>query len=346
MGDRARSGARGRQASAPRRRREGNYAARRVRRSAHGRVRPRRRACFGAAGASRLARTQAAKRDLRHRAHERSCVGSQIDFGRSAAGARSRGIRVPAVAVAGGALRLASPESRFRGFWPGPPRRMGAEGVRPEGLPTKAARCLWPGSLRRIGAEGVGPEGLPTKAARCLWSGSLRRIGAEGVGPEGPPTRAARCLWPGSPRRIGAEGVGPEGLPTKAARCLWSGSLRRIGAEGVGPEGPPTKAGALWQPRWGRTLLCEKSLPCGRDFSPDAFGSDRPATRAAPRAGHSLRIACPPNSLRIAASSLSAKESFSRERKRSINEAVMTGADTSRSIASATVQRPSPESST
>ncbi|MET4729315.1 hypothetical protein ABIE09_003128 [Lysobacter enzymogenes] len=268
MGDRARSGARGRQASAPRRRREGNYAARRVRRSAHGRVRPRRRACFGAAGASRLARTQAAKRDRRHRAHERSCVGSQIDFGRSAAGARSRGIRVPAVAVADGALRLAPPEDRFRGFWPGP---------------------------------------------RC-------RIGAEGIGPEGPPTKAARCLWPGSPRRIGAEGVGP--------------------------EGPPTRAGALWQPRCGRTLLCEKSLPCGRDFSPDAFGSDRPATRAAPRAGHSLRIACPPNSLRIAASSLSAKESFSRERKRSISEAVMTGADTSRSIASATVQRPSPESST
>jgi len=48
----------------------------------------------------------------------------------------------------------------------------------------------------------------------------------------------------------------------------------------------------------------------------------------------------------MAASSLSAKESASRERRRSSSDIVITGAGTSRSIASATVQRPSPESDT
>src|SRR6185437_9232434 len=64
------------------------------------------------------------------------------------------------------------------------------------------------------------------------------------------------------------------------------------------------------------------------------------------RADHSFFIAWPPNSLRIADSSLSENESASRERRRSISEAVMIGAGTSRSMASATVQRPSPESTT
>ncbi len=61
---------------------------------------------------------------------------------------------------------------------------------------------------------------------------------------------------------------------------------------------------------------------------------------------YSFLTAWPPNSLRIEASSLSANESLSRERRRSISAAVMMGAGTSSSSAAATVQRPSPESTT
>ena len=68
--------------------------------------------------------------------------------------------------------------------------------------------------------------------------------------------------------------------------------------------------------------------------------------RVPPGGGHSFRTAWPPNCCRIAASSLSANESSSRERSRSSRASVITGAGTSRSIASCTVQRPSPESAT
>src|SRR5450631_2551375 len=61
---------------------------------------------------------------------------------------------------------------------------------------------------------------------------------------------------------------------------------------------------------------------------------------------YSFLIGCPPNSLRIAASNLSENESVSRERRRSISDIVITGAGTLSSIASSTVQRPSPESAT
>src|SRR5581483_4530923 len=56
--------------------------------------------------------------------------------------------------------------------------------------------------------------------------------------------------------------------------------------------------------------------------------------------------ACPPNWWRSAASSRSAYDSASRERSRARSDRVITGAGTSSSTASATVQRPSPESST
>src|SRR5439155_4986607 len=56
--------------------------------------------------------------------------------------------------------------------------------------------------------------------------------------------------------------------------------------------------------------------------------------------------ACPPNSARSAASIRSLNESSWRERKRRNSESASTGAGTPRSIASSTVQRPSPESST
>src|SRR3546814_7150685 len=62
--------------------------------------------------------------------------------------------------------------------------------------------------------------------------------------------------------------------------------------------------------------------------------------------GYSFFIACPPNSLRFADRSLLANESPSRERRRALSDWVSTGADPSRSLASATVQGPSPESGT
>ena len=61
---------------------------------------------------------------------------------------------------------------------------------------------------------------------------------------------------------------------------------------------------------------------------------------------HDFFTAWPPNSLRSAAMTLAPNESVWRERKRMSSESVMTGAGTSRSIASCTVQRPSPESAT
>src|SRR5918999_2641109 len=57
-------------------------------------------------------------------------------------------------------------------------------------------------------------------------------------------------------------------------------------------------------------------------------------------------IACPPNSPRRAAMTFMAKESSWREAKRAKREPAMAFAGTSSSMASRTVQRPSPESST
>ena len=64
------------------------------------------------------------------------------------------------------------------------------------------------------------------------------------------------------------------------------------------------------------------------------------------RFGHSLFTAWPPNSLRSAAVTFAANDSSWREAKRAKSAAVITGTGTSSAIASATVQRPSPESST
>ena len=58
------------------------------------------------------------------------------------------------------------------------------------------------------------------------------------------------------------------------------------------------------------------------------------------------RTAWPPNSLRSAAFTFAANDSSCREAKRANSAAVITGTGTFSAIASATVQRPSPESST
>lgn len=68
--------------------------------------------------------------------------------------------------------------------------------------------------------------------------------------------------------------------------------------------------------------------------------------RRRPPAAYSVFTAWPPNSLRSAASTLPAYVSSWRERNRVSSDSVMTGAGTSLSIASWTVQRPSPESDT
>ena len=63
----------------------------------------------------------------------------------------------------------------------------------------------------------------------------------------------------------------------------------------------------------------------------------------------SLSAACtawPPNWLRSAALTLAANDSSCRDAKRAKSAAVITGTGTSSAIASAIVQRPSPESST
>src|SRR6185437_8033623 len=64
------------------------------------------------------------------------------------------------------------------------------------------------------------------------------------------------------------------------------------------------------------------------------------------RRAHAECTACPPNSWRKAAITLAPNDSDWRERSRVSSDNVITGAGTSRSIASCTVQRPSPESST
>ena len=67
------------------------------------------------------------------------------------------------------------------------------------------------------------------------------------------------------------------------------------------------------------------------------------------RRGHDGRsgwTACPPNWLRSAALTLAANDSSWRDANRAKSAAVITGTGTSSAIASAIVQRPSPESST
>src|SRR5882724_3274899 len=96
----------------------------------------------------------------------------------------------------------------------------------------------------------------------------------------------------------------------------------------------PSRAGcrlAGGRPRWLRT---------GEAY--DAKGYDGYPERCA----HLVCTACPPNSWRSAAITLAPKDSSWRERNRASSDNVMTGAGTSRCIASSTVQRPSPESST
>src|SRR6185437_11440103 len=61
---------------------------------------------------------------------------------------------------------------------------------------------------------------------------------------------------------------------------------------------------------------------------------------------HSACTAWPPNSWRSAAITFAPNDSSWRERSRASSDSVMTGAGTFRSIASCTVHRPSPESST
>src|SRR5271165_4558436 len=90
-------------------------------------------------------------------------------------------------------------------------------------------------------------------------------------------------------------------------------------------RGPATLAGLPWA------------------FAPPAFPTG-PSSVAWSSPG-ALFTAWPPNWLRSAASTRSAKSPLPRERSRAYSEAVITGVGTSCAVASAIVQRPSPESS-
>src|SRR5439155_2816630 len=109
------------------------------------------------------------------------------------------------------------------------------------------------------------------------------------------------------------------------SRSVTSGNL-------VGEDGDDRRAG--WR------QLCGPQSP-ERPAAVVAAGSAAAPSPPAPT------MACPPNSLRSAASTRSVNESGSRRlRKRCIRERVMIGAGTLWSMASRTVQRPSPESAT
>src|ERR1700683_4993007 len=73
--------------------------------------------------------------------------------------------------------------------------------------------------------------------------------------------------------------------------------------------------------------------------------SRRPPPPGPLAAGFAGLTACPPNWLRSAASTRSAKSPLPRERKRAYSDAVVTGVGPAGAVASAIVQRPSPESS-
>ncbi len=111
---------------------------------------------------------------------------------------------------------------------------------------------------------------------------------------------------------------------------------------------PVRVSGACWPKRRPAPAVFPANAGTQRvgGFSRDTSRFPREAGTPGLNRAYSLVMRCPPKPLRIAASSLSAKESFSRERRRSSRDRVITGADTSRSSASLAVQRPSPESST
>ena len=73
---------------------------------------------------------------------------------------------------------------------------------------------------------------------------------------------------------------------------------------------------------------------------------DAPSRRVLRRLASRRATAWPPNWLRSAAFTFAANDSSCREAKRANSAAVITGTGTSSAIASAIVQRPSPESST
>src|SRR5262249_29281751 len=77
-----------------------------------------------------------------------------------------------------------------------------------------------------------------------------------------------------------------------------------------------------------------------------ARGARRAAGTDMSRIAHLGRTAWPPNWLRRGARTFAANESGRREWNRSNSDSAMTGAGTLSSIASSSVHRPSPESST
>ncbi len=133
------------------------------------------------------------------------------------------------------------------------------------------------------------------------------------------------------PRHGGRTGCGRARVPPEPALAV-PGAVPQARAHRARRRAPDRPAGPCGSRSWPLCRCCRWPARSGR--------------AVVSRGAHSDFTAWPPNWLRIAASSLSENESVSRERSRSISASEITGAATLRSIASATVQRPSPESAT
>ena len=190
-----------------------------------------------------------------------------------------------------------------------------------------------PGGSRRRTRAGRS-RGARTRAA----GGSSARAGTAPGRPCG--GRDRRSLRTG--RAMLGSGTRSRRRPSRSglSSCLWrlaAGRSRRRRSRIV--------RGASFGRGAGYGCSCRARLAAPRRARRSS-GVDTPAFGSR-RLGHgrySVFTAWPPNSLRSAASTFAPYESSWRDRKRVSSESVITGAGTSWSIASWTVQRPSPES--
>ena len=139
-------------------------------------------------------------------------------------------------------------------------------------------------------------------------------------------SRAPRLVVPAS-SRLAASCVAGTLLPRGGVVCHVRCRFRRTRANAR------NRWGASPAPRACRRHKASKRCVTGVGHDP-----------ASPTGTHQDLTSCPPNSLRSAASTFAPNDSSWREAKRLSSDSVITGAGTSRSIASGTVQRPSPES--
>ena len=161
--------------------------------------------------------------------------------------------------------------------------------------------------------------------------------------PAARPRRARAARSGGSPPRT------PRGSPRPL--CLCARRRRGGSARAARPRARGCRARAAvcaWRGRRSRRRCTSVVGATGRRSSPATSGFSGCGGVSMPRSSSAHLpldfTACPPNWLRSAASTRSAKSPLPRERKRAYSEAVITGVGTSWAVASSIVQRPSPES--